>query len=238
MREADGTGSGAPEPAAGRADGAEPRSRRPAGAAGWPRAGAGTVVYALAGLILAGAVWGWGLLKFADLIPDRVADAATRTDAIVVLTGGSGRLGAGLELLTGDKADKLFISGVTQGVEARKLIESIDPDIGKLAPKVAIGNATNTFENAAETRAWLGREGFTSLRLVTAAYHMPRSLLEFRHAVPEVAIIPHPVFPSHVKRDRWWAWPGTAALIVSEYHKYLIASIRHNYDRRFQQPVR
>jgi uncharacterized SAM-binding protein YcdF (DUF218 family) len=29
--------------------------------------------------------------------------------------------------------------------------------------------------------------------VVTAAYHMPRSLLELRRNLPEVALVPHPV---------------------------------------------
>jgi uncharacterized SAM-binding protein YcdF (DUF218 family) len=238
MRDADGTRSDSADAAAEAAPATAAERRPPPGPRrALPRPGRG-VVFALAVGVLAAAVWTGGLLKFAEMIPERIADATTRTDAIVVLTGGSGRLGAGLDLLTGRKADKLFISGVTQGVEVRKLIESIDPDIGDLEVKVGVGNATNTSENAAETAEWLRREGFKSLRLVTAAYHMPRSLLEFRHAMPEVTLIPHPVFPSHVKRDRWWAWPGTAALIVGEYHKYVVASTRHAHDRFFARPGR
>ena len=52
---------------------------------------------------------------------------------------------------------------------------------------------------------------------------MPRSLLEFRVAMPEVDIVPHPVFPDHVKLDAWWRWPGTAVLIAGEYNKFLVA---------------
>ena len=70
------------------------------------------------------------------------------------------------------------------------------------------------------------QEGFNSLRLVTASYHMPRSLLEFSRVMPEVRIIPHPVFPERVKQERWWASPGTASLIVAEYQKYLLALAR------------
>ena len=70
-------------------------------------------------------------------------------------------------------------------------------------------------------------QGYSSLRLVTAAYHMPRSLLEFSSAMPGMRIEPHPVFPEHVKQEYWWAWPGTMALMVSEYNKYLVASLRH-----------
>ena len=62
--------------------------------------------------MVAAAVWSFGLFRFADAIPERVEDAATRTDGIVVLTGGSRRLGEGLELLSRGLAEKLFVSGV------------------------------------------------------------------------------------------------------------------------------
>ena len=55
---------------------------------------------------------------------------------------------------------------------------------------------------------------------------MPRSLLEFRRTMPEIEILPHPVFPAHVKQEDWWRWPGSTNLLVSEYSKYLIARFR------------
>ena len=69
------------------------------------------------------------------------------------------------------------------------------------------------------------REKFTSLRLVTASYHMPRSLLLFRRTMPEVRIAPHPVFPGHVHLDDWWRWPGTARLLASEFNKYVASLV-------------
>ncbi len=68
-------------------------------------------------------------------------------------------------------------------------------------------------------------EGFTSLRLVTAAYHMPRSLLLFRQAMPAMEILPHPVFPAGFHQEDWYLWPGSSALILSEYSKYLAARL-------------
>jgi hypothetical protein len=43
-------------------------------------------------------------------------------------------------------------------------------------------------------------------------------------------IIANPVFPEQVKQANWWAWPGTAMLIVGEYHKYLAAVLRTTFD--------
>ena len=44
-----------------------------------------------------------------------------------------------------------------------------------------------------------GSEGYQSLRLVTASYHMPRSIQEFHHHMPQVRIVPHAVFLSSSK---------------------------------------
>jgi len=71
----------------------------------------------------------------------------------------------------------------------------------------------------------------SSLRLVTAAYHMPRSLLEFSDVLEDVKITPHPVFPDHVKQSKWWAFPGTFALTVTEYNKLLLAWTRQSLAR-------
>ena len=179
-------------------------------------------------LAVLGAAWAGGLFWFAASIPDAVSDPAARTDAIVVLTGGSGRLDTGLELLSENRAEKLFVSGVYRGVDVAKLLELAQRTPVELRCCVEIGySADDTAGNAAETAAWMQKQGYRSLRIVTANYHMPRSLLEFGFAMPAKRLIAHPVFPAHVKRDRWWAWPGTAYLIVSEYNKYILAWLRH-----------
>src|SRR3546814_4475167 len=90
--------------------------------------------------------------------------------------------------------------------------------------------ADNTRGNAVETAAWMKDQDFTSLRLVTATYHMPRSLLEFRRLMPDIEIVPHPVFTEHFKRDDWWMWPGSSSLLITEYTKYLVALLRGPID--------
>ncbi len=55
---------------------------------------------------------------------------------------------------------------------------------------------------------------------------MPRSLLEFRDALPvDVRLVPHPVFPAGFYAGNWWRWRGSARLAISEYHKYIVARI-------------
>ena len=153
-------------------------------------------------------------------------DITSKTSAIVVLTGGSGRVNEGLALLDKDLAVKLFVSGVYRGLDVRKLLQLARRNPTDLESRIGIGNAVDTIENASETASWSSRNHISSLRLVTAAYHMPRSMLEFRHAMPGMRIVPNPVFPDHVKQDEWWAWPGTTALFISEYNKFLMAWVR------------
>lgn len=174
------------------------------------------------------AVWAVGLVRFATQIPNAVADPDATTDAIVVLTGGSGRLDAGLELLAGKRAPELFVSGVYRGVDVATLLEVSKRSPGDIDCCIEIGHsAGDTAGNADETTAWMGDHGYRSLRLVTSSYHLARALLEFRLAMPGVTLVPHPVFTQTVKQDRWWAWPGTASLIVGEFNKYLLVWPRH-----------
>ena len=170
-------------------------------------------------------LWSVGLVGFAALLPRDIADPSSHTDAIVVPTGGHGRLVAGLELLRAGQAERLFISGVYDGVSVSSLV-------GENAGAATICcvdlgySARDTYENALESATWMAERGYSSLRLVTGNYHIPRAILEFRSAMPDVKLIANPVFPQHVRVDNWWRYRGTAGLIASEYAKYLLSLVR------------
>ncbi|OSQ49180.1 YdcF family protein [Thalassospira alkalitolerans] len=184
--------------------------------------------FLLSTVILVGLLWAGGFVWYVGIIPTNVEEPDRKTDAIVVLTGGSERLSEGRRLLTRRLAEKLFISGVYRGVEVDELLSAGQADPRLLSCCVVLGHvAENTRGNAIETAVWVYEEGYKSLRIVTANYHMPRSLLEFRSLMPDVDIIAHPVFPDTVKVDSWWRWPGSASLIASEYNKFLFASLRN-----------
>jgi uncharacterized SAM-binding protein YcdF (DUF218 family) len=183
-------------------------------------------------ILVAGIVatlWLAGFWTFVQSIEtlDTVPIDQGETDAIVVLTGGSERLGAGIELLDAHKGKKLFISGVHPGLTPEHLLGDQPVSRELRACCIALGYAAgSTFGNALETRAWMESEQYQSLRLVTANYHMPRSLLIFRKLMPDFAIIPHPIAPDDVKLGDWWQRPGTASLLAFEYNKYLLAVLR------------
>jgi uncharacterized SAM-binding protein YcdF (DUF218 family) len=173
------------------------------------------------------ALWLAGLWRFAASMPTAVADPARQTDAIVVLTGGSLRVESGLRLLAAGKAKKLFVSGVYRGVDVSELLHASRQTPDSVACCIVLGHtAADTLGNARETAEWMNAEGFHSLRLVTANYHMARSLLEFARAMPDVEIVPNPVFPEFLKEQPWWRSRRAASLMANEYDKYLFALVR------------
>lgn len=118
----------------------------------------------------------------------------TKTDAIIVVTGGAHRINAALDLLAKDKADQLFISGVNKNVSLHNLLDIWGGDRRKVDCCITLGKtAINTDSNAHEARSWLADKNVHSLRLVTSDYHMARTLLAFRHKIPDILIIPYPV---------------------------------------------
>ncbi len=179
-------------------------------------------------------LWFGGLAWYVATSLRLRSEPSIATDAIVVLTGGRLRLETGLQLFAAGKAKKLFVSGVNQRVDRDELLRALGPAAERAPCCIALGHAAdNTLGNARETASWMREEGYRSLRLVTSWYHMRRSLLEFRRAMPGIAIIAHPVFAHHLDPERWWSWHGALLLIVGEYHKYLAAWMRSVLHRVF-----
>ena len=186
---------------------------------------------AAAALVLAAAFFA-GFAWFATTLPREPRDLpAEATDAVVVVTGGSGRLAAGLQLLEAKRAAKLLVSGVDRATGMAELLKHTPRPEGlteDLQCCVALGYlAGDTVGNAAETAAWMRDQGFRSLRLVTANYHMRRAALEFRMAMPDLSILTYPVEPSGISRDSWWQSRGTLGLMVTEYTKYLVTAAKY-----------
>jgi uncharacterized SAM-binding protein YcdF (DUF218 family) len=185
---------------------------------------------ALAGLV-ATATIAVGFVCF--VIPPPPDTAATPTDAIVVLTGGNLRLQSGIELMRDGRGRMLFVTGVDRRVALDDLEHlAAEEPRRSLACCVVLGHkAENTYGNAIETSEWMRQQGYHSLRLVTSWYHLPRSLLEFKRAMPDLEIIPHPVFPPSAKPQDWRTWGSRMARLIGEYGKYLTALFLPFVDR-------
>lgn len=179
-------------------------------------------------------LWFGGLLIFFFSLPLQVMDEKTPTQAIVALTGGSERLKTGFSLLCQKQANLIFISGVNPEENLRTILKSVPInkidcplDREQLTTSTHLGyQAKNTKGNAKETAAWVKQMNISSLRLVTASYHMPRSLMELRNLLPHITIIPHPVFSYGQDRLKWFENTVLLFTIFSEYNKFLWGYVR------------
>jgi uncharacterized SAM-binding protein YcdF (DUF218 family) len=144
-----------------------------------------------------------------------VAQREVRTDAIVVLAGGRGRVEEGIRLFKEGQGKQLFLIGVDPLVKKGELYK------GKRADDVFLEKVSrNTLENAIYARDLITQNKVTSITLITSRYHMKRSTLIFRNALAkDVAIYPHPVDSSNLKED-WWIHRGSFKLLFSEFYKY------------------
>jgi uncharacterized SAM-binding protein YcdF (DUF218 family) len=191
--------------------------------------------YSFLAIFLMLAMWICGLIYFVKTIPTQAADVTSVTDGIVILTGGSNRLDASLKLLNESKAKKLLISGV--GSESNlasvlMLSGSLPDNIAELLGNIDLGyEAKNTMGNAEEASRWVRKNNYQSIRLVTANYHMNRSLAEFKKSMPDINIVEHPVYPSEFILKNWWRHGPTKRLLILEYNKYLISQILMHFAK-------
>ncbi len=118
--------------------------------------------------------------------------AGVRTDGIVVLTGGPRRVARGIELMQAQAAKRMLISGVDPAVRPVELAVEYRVPQQLFDCCVDLGReAVDTRSNAEETAAWIRRNKYRSVRLVTANDHMRRAQVELEARVGEgVEILP------------------------------------------------
>lgn len=171
------------------------------------------LVRGLAALGLAG--FGTGFLLFAAALPPP-APPGVATDGAVVLTGGTGRLARGREVLEGGLARRLLVSGVDRRVRPEELRRAMG--LSEQAFRaVDLGFvAENTRANAAEVAEWVEANRFRSVRIITSDFHARRARLEIAARLPaEVGLLVDAI-PSD---------PDPVTL-AREYVKYLAARVR------------
>jgi uncharacterized SAM-binding protein YcdF (DUF218 family) len=162
-------------------------------------------------LALALLAYGIGYALFAMALPGAAGDE--HTDAIVVLTGGSGRLDRGFDLVQRGVSRRMLISGVAPTVRPQELIAAYHVDPRLFACCVTLGReAFDTRSNADEVARWLQRWHAHSIRLVTNDIHMRRARFEIEKRVgADVAIVPDAVPTDSDMRQ-----------VFIEYNKYLL----------------
>jgi uncharacterized SAM-binding protein YcdF (DUF218 family) len=162
-------------------------------------------------LALVVALYGIGFGIFAMTLPGPAGDE--RTDAIVVLTGGTGRLERGFDLIQRHVAGQMLISGVERSVRPQALAAHYNVDPALFDCCIVLGReAVDTRTNADEVGAWVARRRLHSIRLVTNDVHMLRARHEIgRRLAADVTVIEDAV-PSHP--DIWQTF--------REYNKMLL----------------
>lgn len=176
----------------------------------------------LLALVLVVLAYGLGFVAFVVTLPQTPAKLP-HADGIVALTGSDERLFVAASLLDRGAGDRLLITGADQSI-GRDTLKFFLHGGAKFDCCVDIGYAAeDTHGNALETADWARQHGYKSLVLVTGRYHMPRTLREFRHAMPEISFLPYPVEEKGIAIDHWWRHAQTTALLHREYAKYLAA---------------
>ncbi|WP_281184708.1 YdcF family protein [Trichlorobacter lovleyi] len=159
-----------------------------------------------------------------------------QADAIVVLAGGKGRVDEGVRLFRERRATWLFLVGVDPTVRKSDLYRPKPGDPS--ADNVVLEKLSrNTLENAIYGRDILVEHKVRSVLLITSRYHLKRSAILFRNALPpEVAVYPYPVDSSNVKEE-WWHHLGTFRLLFSEFYKYCIFRVFFLFSPGELRPV-
>ncbi len=162
-----------------------------------------------------------GFAVFIESLPKPGGEAAvTAADGIVALTGEGRRLMPAMDLLEKGLGQRLLITGVNPA--SKRAMKNLLHGGELFDCCVDLGFAAlDTHGNAQEAASWAQRHHYSSLIIVTADYHMPRSLIEFGSEMPGVKLVPYPV-PDVANGFN----VQTARRLGGEYFKYLASSVR------------
>ena len=154
-----------------------------------------------------------GFLLFGVTLGAPAPIDAPKTDAIVVITGGGGRIEHAVDVLGKGQGKRLLIAGADPAVTKEDMVRRLQGRRRLMQCCVDLGSeSVDTRSNAEEARRWLVRRNFRSARLITSDWHMRRAAYEFdRQLEGKVKIV-----PDAVKSE-----PNFMTLF-GEYNKYLL----------------
>jgi len=122
-----------------------------------------------------------GFILFAVTLGSPAPRDGGKTDAIVVITGGTGRIEQGIAVLERGQAKRLLVAGADPSVTKKDLATRLGGKQRLLGCCVDLGSeSVDTRSNAEEAQRWLARRRFKSVRLITSDWHMRRARYEFR----------------------------------------------------------
>lgn len=170
---------------------------------------------------------GAGFVAFTTQIAGREPAGVKPADAIVVLTGGPSRIIDAVSLLNEGLGQRLLITGVNPTTSPDEMRRALPEGERLMDCCIDLGHkALNTRGNALEAAEWTRERRFRSLVVVTSSWHMPRAMMELSRALPDVELVAYPVVTSRTEPENWWTDTGTLKLLVKEYLKYIMATVK------------
>ncbi len=140
-------------------------------------------------------VWLLGFAWFAVSLP-RPQDGG-KTDGVVVLTGGEGRIDRGLEVLEKGWAKRMLVAGVDREVRPNEFQAQYRVPGRLMRCCITLGfESVDTHSNAREAARWIARNRIGSVRLVTTDWHMPRAAYELARMAPAQVTMIRDAVPS------------------------------------------
>jgi uncharacterized SAM-binding protein YcdF (DUF218 family) len=154
-----------------------------------------------------------GFILFAFTLGKPARPEARPTEAAVVLTGGSGRIEHGIDVLRAGRAQRLLVAGADPSVTKADIARRLGGSNRLLRCCVDLGSeSVDTRSNAEEAARWIEKHRFTSVRLITSDWHMRRARYEFRRVMGGKV---------RLTTDAVRSEPGFMTLF-GEYNKYVL----------------
>jgi uncharacterized SAM-binding protein YcdF (DUF218 family) len=154
-----------------------------------------------------------GFMLFAFTLGRPAPADAAPADAAIVLTGGSGRIEHGMEVLRAGKAKRLLVAGADPSVTKADIARRLGGSQRLLRCCVDLGSeSVDTRSNAEEGGRWLAQHGYKSVRLITSDWHMRRARYEFERGLGG---------RYEIRSDAVRSSPGFVTLF-GEYNKYVL----------------
>ena len=158
-------------------------------------------------------IYALGFALFAVTLGAPAGADTPNVDAIVVITGGKGRIEHATGLLARGKGKRLLIAGADPSVRKVDLVHRLGGKEKLFRCCVDLGSeSVDTRSNAEEAKRWLDRRHYKSMRLVTSDWHMRRARYEFNRQLDGDIKI----YPDAVRTE-----PNFMTLFA-EYNKYLL----------------
>jgi uncharacterized SAM-binding protein YcdF (DUF218 family) len=154
--------------------------------------------------------WVLGFVWFAMSLPRPAGN--TKTDAVIVLTGGEGRIARGVEVLDKGWSAQLFVSGVDREVKPAEFVAQFRLIPAQLDCCITLDfKSVDTRSNAREASRWLAGRNYKSVRLITSDWHMRRAAFELHRAISPGVLVVEDAVVSH----------PSLGMLIREYHKWL-----------------